>query len=145
MHHDAAVLGSIAAIWFAATVVPGPDFLVTTRIALTRDRATALWAVLGVACGTCLWSLAGFLGIHALFEVAPWLYFALKLGGGAYLIFLGCRLLFGSFARQMTQMPVLRPLSAASAFRLGLVTNLSNRPRCRHIHRWRLVSGPRRS
>jgi threonine/homoserine/homoserine lactone efflux protein len=64
MHQIATILISIAAIWFAATLVPGPDFLATTRVALTNNRATNLRTVLGIACGTCVWGLAGFFGIH---------------------------------------------------------------------------------
>ncbi len=126
MHQTATVLLSIAAIWFAATLVPGPDFLVTTRVAITNDRAVGIRTVLGVACGTCVWGLAGFFGIHALFAAAPWLYLALKLGGGAYLLYLGARLFVGSFHGRTARTTHLRPLSAGSAFRLGLITNLAN-------------------
>lgn len=126
MHQTLMVLLSIAAIWLAATLVPGPDFLATTRVALTNDRAVGIRAVLGIACGTCLWGLAGFFGIHALFTAAPWLYLALKLGGGAYLVFLGIRLIAGSFSSRASEAIHLRPLSARSAFRLGLITNLAN-------------------
>lgn len=126
MHQSATVLTSIAAIWLAATLVPGPDFLATTRVALTNDRAVGIRTVLGIACGTCVWGLAGFFGVHALFTAAPWLYLALKLGGGAYLIFLGIRLIVGSFGGRASDAAHLRPLSAGSAFRLGLITNLAN-------------------
>ncbi len=106
-------LGAITAIWFAATMTPGPDFLVTTRTAMLHGRDAARRTVLGLAVGTAGWGLAGFFGIHALFLAAPFLYVALKLGGGAYLIFLGLRLLASG-------------LRGGSAFRLGLITNLAN-------------------
>lgn len=129
MHQTLMVLLSIAAIWLAATVVPGPDFLATTRVALTNDRATGIRTVLGIACGTCVWGFAGFFGIHALFTAAPWLYLALKLGGGAYLIFLGIRLAVGSFGGRPSGATHLRALSARSAFRLGLISP-TRRPPC---------------
>src|ERR1700687_3433681 len=90
------VLAAIALLWFAATLTPGPDFLLASRAAVTLPRDAALRVVLGIACGTVLWGLAGFFGIHLLFAAAPWLYLAWKLGGGGYLIVLGLRLLLGS-------------------------------------------------
>ncbi len=127
MTQAASVLAAIAVLWFAATLVPGPDFLVTTRVALTHSRRIGLRTVLGIACGTCLWGLAGFFGIHALFRAAPWLYLALKLGGGVYLMLLGARLILDSFARGPADRSGARPgLSEAGAFRLGLVTNIAN-------------------
>jgi RhtB (resistance to homoserine/threonine) family protein len=118
---------AIAAIWFAATLTPGPDFLVTTRTAMLHGRAAARRTVLGLAVGTAAWGLAGFFGIHALFLAAPFLYVALKLGGGAYLVFLGVRLLMSGFARaQPDELEAARTLGVGSAFRLGLITNLAN-------------------
>ncbi len=125
MMQTVSVLGAIALIWFAATLVPGPDFLVTIRVALTRDRATGLRTVLGIAFGTCLWGLAGFFGIHALFHAAPFLYLALKLAGGVYLIWLGLNLARSSFGPAPAKPPRLA-FSGASAFRLGLLTNIAN-------------------
>jgi RhtB (resistance to homoserine/threonine) family protein len=120
-------LGAIAAIWFAATMTPGPDFLVTTRTAMLHGRIAARRTILGLAVGTAAWGLAGFFGIHALFLAAPFLYVALKLGGGAYLIYLGVRLLTSGFARRSADRPEpTRTLRGGSAFRLGLMTNLAN-------------------
>jgi threonine/homoserine/homoserine lactone efflux protein len=118
-------LGAIAAIWFAATMTPGPDFLVTTRTAMLHGRDAARRTVMGLAVGTAVWGLAGFFGIHALFLAAPFLYLALKLGGGAYLIFLGVRLLVAGFGRRGPDLPA-PTLRGGSAFRLGLITNLAN-------------------
>jgi RhtB (resistance to homoserine/threonine) family protein len=127
MTHAVSVLAAIAVLWSAATLVPGPDFLVTTRVALTNSRRVGLRTVFGVACGTCVWGLAGFFGIHVLFLAAPWLYVALKLCGGAYLVWLGIRLLLESFTHGTADQSGARPrLSEARAFRLGLVTNIAN-------------------
>jgi RhtB (resistance to homoserine/threonine) family protein len=127
MPQAASVLAAIFALWFAATLVPGPDFLITTRVALAHSRRTGLRTVAGIACGTCVWGLAGFFGIHALFQAAPWLYLGLKLGGGAYLVLLGVRLLFESFRPGSPGHAGARPaLSEARAFRLGFLTNIAN-------------------
>lgn len=126
MHHTAAILASITAIWFVTVLVPGPNFLLTTRVALTNARATGLRAVLGIACSTTLWGLAGFFGVHALFTAAPWLYLALKLSGGIYLAVLGTRMLVASFGPHPPIPAGGRMLSTGSAFRRGLLTGLAN-------------------
>jgi threonine/homoserine/homoserine lactone efflux protein len=118
------VLATVALIWLAAAVAPGPDFLLLTRIALRHGRAAALRAALGVTSGITVWGLAGFFGIHALFVAAPWLYLALKLGGGAYLVWLGLRL-FGSSFRAAAD-PAVPPAVRGGAFWAGLATNLAN-------------------
>jgi len=127
MMQHAATLAAIGAIWLAATLTPGPDFLITTRTALLHGRAAGRRLVLGLAVGTAAWGLAGFFGIHALFVAAPFLYLGLKLFGGAYLLVLGLRLLLGSFRRDDAGAPAIAPaISGGSAFRLGLLTNLAN-------------------
>src|SRR5947208_2928622 len=56
------VLAAIALLWFAATLTPGPDFLLASRVSMALPREAALRVVLGIACGTVLWGLAGFVG-----------------------------------------------------------------------------------
>lgn len=70
MANAAPVLLTIALLWFATAVAPGPNFLVTSRTALRTDRATGLKTTLGIACGTAVWGLAGFVGVHALLTLA---------------------------------------------------------------------------
>jgi threonine/homoserine/homoserine lactone efflux protein len=122
----AGILGVIGALWLAALVAPGPDFLLMTRVSITQGRPAAMRAALGVASGIAVWAVAGFFGIHALFVASPWLYLALKLGGGAYLTVLGFRLLLNSWKPTMAEAPGLPPIAASRAFHLGLLTNLAN-------------------
>jgi threonine/homoserine/homoserine lactone efflux protein len=122
----ALVLGTISALWLLAMVAPGPDFLLITRLSITRGRVAALRAALGVATGIAAWGTAGFFGIHALFVASPWLYLALKLGGGAYLVVLGVRLFAGSWKPAASDRSAVMPGGDVRAFRLGLLTNLAN-------------------
>ncbi len=119
------VLAAISVIWFLAHLSPGPDFLVTVRVAMTQTRAAALRTVSGITVGTVIWCVAGFFGIHALFASTPGLYLALKYAGGAYLAYLGIRMVVAGLkpAKDDAAPP---PMSASSAFRLGLFTNLAN-------------------
>lgn len=120
------ILFTIALLWFATAVAPGPNFVVTTRIALLHDRPTGLRTALGIACGTSIWGLGGFFGVHALFTLAPWLHVALKLCGSAYLILLGIKYVANGFRPEASMPTRVRSMSSRSAVLLGLVTSLAN-------------------
>ncbi|WP_442962581.1 LysE family transporter [Pseudomonas nitroreducens] len=123
-----APLLSVALLWAVAVVTPGPNFFTTARIAAVHSRRHGLIAALGVACGTVIWGLAGGLGIKSLFSAAPALYMGFKLAGGAYLIYLGIKLLKRRTPAEGGESlaEVSRERSAFSAFRLGLLGNLTN-------------------
>ena len=118
----APMMTTVAALWLVAVVIPGPNFFVVARMAALRSRREALVTVAALGLGSTAWGLAGFFGVHALFAIAPWFYGALKLAGASYLMFIGARIVLGSF----------RPASEdtgqaqGAAFRLGLLTSLSN-------------------
>ena len=118
---------SVAALWTAAVVTPGPNFLVTARLAVGQTRVAGLQAVMGIGIGTAIWAAAGFFGVHGLFAAVPWMYAVLKTLGGIYLLFLGVRLVWNSGLVGDAGGPVPEgSRSGLSAFRLGLVTNLAN-------------------
>lgn len=117
------MLATVAGMWLVAVVIPGPNFLAVARMAALRGRREALITVAALGIGATTWGLAGFFGIHALFTLAPTLYAALKLAGAAYLIWLGARILRGSFGPVPDQAPAG---ADSAAFRLGLLTSLSN-------------------
>lgn len=123
-----AVLLSVAGIWALAVVTPGPNFFLTVQTALGRSRTAALWSVLGTACGTVVWGLAGFFGIAILFRSAPLFHAALKLLGGAYLVYLGIKLLLIRNAGDGAPGDRCHPPAPTprDAWRAGLLTNLSN-------------------
>ncbi|WP_299441242.1 LysE family translocator [uncultured Rhodospira sp.] len=89
-----ATLLSVALLWGIAVVTPGPNFVVVTHAALAASRRAAAWSVLGIMLGTALWGGAGVLGLGVMFAAAPWTYLVFKTVGGAYLIWLGLRLLW---------------------------------------------------
>jgi threonine/homoserine/homoserine lactone efflux protein len=78
------------------TLTPGPDALLVLRIAVSRGRAGAAAAGLGVCTALAGWACAAAFGLTALLTAAPLLYTALRWAGAAYLAFLGARLIAGS-------------------------------------------------
>lgn len=119
---------SVAAIWAVACITPGPNTLLVMRYALTAPRQVAIVAAAGTITGTLCWGFAGWLGINILFQAAPFAYLALKIVGGLYLVWLGCRIFLDvRKARQMADLgaqKVIVPLK--TAYRMGLATNLAN-------------------
>ena len=123
----ATILLSVAGLWTLAVVTPGPNFFLTAQAAVSRSRRVALWGVLGIACGTVIWGLCGFLGVALLFRAVPWVYGTLKLAGGSYLIYLGLKLLKQSWGDPKATNGFKKPPpTAMAAWRSGLLTNLSN-------------------
>jgi threonine efflux protein len=121
------LLISVAALWALAVVSPGPNFLVTARLAIARSRRAGLEAVCGIALGTLTWAAAGCFGVRTLFLAAPWMYLAMKAIGAAYLILIGARLLWNSWRAKGELDP--RPgerQPKVSPFQLGLLTTLAN-------------------
>ena len=117
------MLVSVAAMWLVAVVIPGPNFFVVARMAALRSRRAALVVVGALGIGSALWGLAGFFGVHALFAVAPRLYGALRLIGAVYLVYVGVRIVWGSFGARGED---AGGGEGGGAFRLGLMTSLSN-------------------
>ncbi len=123
----ATVLLSVAGLWTVAVVTPGPNFFLTVQTAVGGSRRAALWSVLGTSCGTVVWGLSGFFGLALLFQAAPWLYGSLKLLGGAYLVYLGVKLIIkGGQPLDHDALDHRAPDRTLAAWRAGLLTNLSN-------------------
>jgi threonine/homoserine/homoserine lactone efflux protein len=121
------LLLSVAALWALAVVSPGPNFLVTARLAIARSRRAGLEAVSGIALGTVAWAAAGCFGVGTLFIAAPWMYWLIKVVGALYLVSFGGQLLLTSW-RQKDGLDLglgeSRP--RVSPFQLGLLTTLAN-------------------
>lgn len=119
---------SVAMIWGVACITPGPNTLLVIRYCLTAPRKVAIFAAMGTITGTLCWGLAGWLGINALFQAAPFAYLALKIAGGLYLIWLGIRVFVDirKARRAADTIPARIDISLKTAYRMGLVTNLAN-------------------
>jgi threonine efflux protein len=126
MNHFALFV-SVATLWALAAMSPGPNFLVTARISITRSRGEGLLAVAGIGVGTAVWGAAGCFGVQALFIAAPWLYLTIKLIGAIYMVWFGARLLWSSYRANEADRGRVAPMGLRhSAFSLGLATTIAN-------------------
>jgi threonine efflux protein len=109
----------------AAAATPGPNFLAVTETAIHRSRRSAGAVVGGLVTANLAWATAVNVGLSTLFQIAPWLYWAMKLFGGGYLIYLGVQLWMSkSDAVVHDQRAVFG--SWRDAYFRGLLTGLSN-------------------
>ena len=123
----AGLLGSIFAVHIVAMMSPGPNFLVVTQTSMSRTRRAGVATALGVAAGAALWAGSALLGLSVLFNHFASVYGALKLLGGFYLLYQGVKLWYGSRQPLLSSAsPWAMARTDLQAFRLGLLTNLTN-------------------
>ena len=123
----AAIL-SIAAALTLGAMSPGPSFILVARTSLAVSRRDGLAAAVGMGVGGVLFSAIAVLGLLAIFTAVPLIHLALKVLGGAYLVYLGYQIWRG--ARQALVIENAsrqsQPAQVWRSFVLGLVTQVSN-------------------
>ena len=75
----------------AAQLAPGPNFLAVVAAALGQGRMHGIAVAAGVASGVFFWVVLVAFGLGSVLELAPSALLALKIAGGAYLLYLGLR------------------------------------------------------
>lgn len=75
------------------TLSPGPDNLMVLSIGIARGKKQGIAFGLGCALGCISHTLLAALGISALIAASPLAFSVLKVGGGAYLVYLGVQAL----------------------------------------------------
>lgn len=79
-------LASLFVVSLATCLVPGPNNFMLMRLGMRRGRSAALAAGVGTTLACIVWCAAAALGLAAVLAAAPWLYKALRIGGGLYLL-----------------------------------------------------------
>jgi threonine/homoserine/homoserine lactone efflux protein len=117
---------AFAGLTLLGAVSPGPAVLMSARTGLTEGFRTGAMLAVGIGAGAVFWASAAMFGLNLLFDYAPGLLRALKVLGGAYLVWMGWKL--WQAAPQPLDSTDARavPRSGLSAFRLGLMTQLAN-------------------
>ena len=84
-----AIIIGATLIWLAAVVSPGPNFLVVSRLALSRSRRSAIGATVGITVGSLIYAALTMFGLSVLILRFAWLGDTIRFVGGAYLVWLG--------------------------------------------------------
>jgi threonine/homoserine/homoserine lactone efflux protein len=119
------MLVAFLAVSALVIVTPGQDTALTIRNTLLGGRTAGVFTAIGVSAGQATWTVATSLGVGALLVASEPAFFALKLAGGAYLVFLGVQTLW----RRGKVLPLALGggrVGSRTALRQGVLSNLGN-------------------
>ena len=117
---------AFAGLTLLGAISPGPAVLMSARTGLTEGFRTGAVLALGIGAGAVFWGAAAMFGLNLLFAFAPGLLWALKIIGGACLIWMGWTLWRAAPEPLDTADARPVPRTVLSAFWLGLATQLAN-------------------
>jgi threonine/homoserine/homoserine lactone efflux protein len=109
-------------------VTPGPDTAMTIRGTLLGGRRAGVLTAFGVVSGQACWTVAASAGITALLVASEPAFLTVKFAGAAYLVYLGLHTLVTAIRGRGAPETVAagRSLSARTAYRQGLISDLGN-------------------
>ena len=105
-----------------AILSPGPGVIAVSQGAFALGRSRALPYAWGLALGASVWCLFALLGLTVIFRVLPWTYVALKVLGGAYLVWIAWKM----WRHAPDPLPDPDHGSRGMSFAGGALLNLSN-------------------
>ena len=120
--HD---FGLFLAAGILLNLTPGPDTAYILGRSIAQGREAGIASALGICVGSIFHTCAAALGLSAILATSALAFVAIKLLGGAYLIFLGIKMLLDR--RNHLSLPTnFRRRTTAAAFRQGVFTNVLN-------------------
>ncbi|MDF7658728.1 LysE family translocator [Erwiniaceae bacterium L1_54_6] len=116
---------------FLLCITPGPDLAYVVGQSVANGRRSGVISAAGVALGSCTHAVASAIGLTALIAASPLLFTVIKYIGAAYLLFLGSKMVWGTFvsrsvANQEEGVAVKTRSSARSLLTRGLITSVTN-------------------
>jgi threonine/homoserine/homoserine lactone efflux protein len=118
-----AILGAL----LVGAISPGPSFVFVVRTSVARSRLDGLAAAVGMGVGAMAFGALALFGLRTLMNEAAGLYWALKIAGGLYLVYLGIRIWLGATAPMVAvDSGVVVRSAPLRSFTLGLLTQFSN-------------------
>lgn len=115
----------IALVALGMVLTPGPNMMYLASRSLSQGRRAGMVSLLGTITGFVIYLTLASLGLAGVFLTARWLYWAVKLAGAAYLLYLAWQVLrpHGTAVFQARDLP---GETAPRLFWMGLLTNLLN-------------------
>lgn len=126
MSSDILSIATIGGVLALGAMSPGQSFILVARTALASSRRSSLAVSLGMGVGAAIFALIALLGLQSLLLAVPWLYQLLKIVGGVYLLYLALTLFRARSDNTTSIQHSSHKPPQAHAFRLGLLTQLSN-------------------
>lgn len=128
---DITNFGLFAISVFLLSVTPGPDMAYVMGQSVANGRRAGILSASGVALGSCTHAIASTLGLTALITASPVMFTAIKYIGASYLLFLGGKMLLGTFVGKKDRgdaapQNTSRKVSAYRLLSRGFITTLTN-------------------
>ena len=120
--HD---FGLFLAAGILLNLTPGPDTVYILGRSIAQGRKAGIASALGISVGSIFHTCAAALGLSAILATSALAFGTIKLLGGAYLIFLGIKMILERSGR-FSLPSNFRRRSTAAAFRQGVLTNVLN-------------------
>ena len=120
---DLTNIGIVSAAFFVAAASPGPATLAVAAVSMSSGRRIGLTFGLGLSIGLSFWGLVAATGLGALLQTSAAALTFLKIGGGAYLVWLA--FVSGRSATRASE-PTAKPNDGRQSFSAGLLLNLLN-------------------
>jgi len=99
---DITNFGLFALSVFLLSVTPGPDMAYVIGQSVANGRRAGIISAAGVALGSCTHAVASAVGLTALITASPLMFTIIKYLGAAYLMYLGSKMILGTFSKQTT-------------------------------------------
>ena len=120
--HD---FGLFLASGILLNLTPGPDTVYILGRSVAQGREAGVASALGISVGSIFHTCAAALGLSAILATSALAFGTIKLLGGAYLIFLGIKMILDR--RKQLRLPSnFRRRTTMAAFRQGILTNILN-------------------
>jgi RhtB (resistance to homoserine/threonine) family protein len=120
--HD---FGLFLAAGVVLNLTPGPDTVYILGRSVAQGREAGIASALGICVGSIFHTCAAALGLSAILATSTVAFAAIRLLGGAYLIFLGIKM-FLDRRRKLSLPSNFRQLTSVVAFQQGVLTNVLN-------------------
>jgi RhtB (resistance to homoserine/threonine) family protein len=106
-------------------LTPGPDTVYILGRSIAQGREAGVASALGISLGSIFHTCAAALGLSAILATSAIAFGTIKLIGGAYLIFLGIKMVLDR-RKQLSLPSNFRRRTTMAAFRQGILTNILN-------------------
>ena len=120
---DWTVYSAFVVASFILGVAPGPDNLFVLVQSATYGARAGLWVVAGLLTGLVIQTLAVALGVAAIVAASPMLFWAIKIAGACYLVYLA---VMAWRAGGVQEGRTLATTDALALWRRGVIMNITN-------------------
>lgn len=108
----------------ALITTPGQDFILVMSRSITQGQVAGIITALGISCGLLVHTVLATLGLGVVIQTSEWLFFAMKVVGAGYLLYLGVHAILS--ANSKLALLQAEPRSLKRLFMDGAVSNIAN-------------------